>query len=206
MDSMTKQRREGEANRPRRAKTGQRKLIKPSWTEFVRLADQAVVAFAGADMINRAEPRACGRSRRSRRLDTKWPETDERQLLRQTKPRRVSEGRGRTRLASSRTGENPPYGMNRGGGGNVGMTRGLFATMPERADTNGSHRSKPVAPPLHSTSLIGRSRSSRCQSTTSFASLVPPTSCKLGWAGVSLSHSLRLTGRPPSQPDKACPS
>jgi hypothetical protein len=135
MDSMTKQRREGEANRPTRAKTGQRKLIKPSWTEFVRLADQAVVAIAGADMINRAERRACGCSRRSRRLDTKWPGTDERQLLRQTKPRKVSEGRRRTRLASSRTGENPPYGMNRGGGGNFGMTRGLFATMLERADT-----------------------------------------------------------------------
>src|ERR1019366_5452834 len=71
----------------------------------------------------------------SRRLDTKWPGTDERQLLRQTKPRKVSEGRSRTRLASSRTGENPPYGMNRGGGGNFGMTRGLFATMLERADT-----------------------------------------------------------------------
>ena len=132
---MTKQRREGEANRSTRAKTGQRKLIKPSWTEYVRLADQAVVAIAGADMINRAERRACGCSRRSRRLDTKWPETEERQLLRQTKPRKVSEGRRRTRLASSRTGENPPYGMNRGGGGNFGMTRGLFATMLERADT-----------------------------------------------------------------------
>ena len=75
MDSMTKQRREGEANRPTRAKTGQRKLIKPSWTEFVRLADQAVVAIAGAGMINRAEPRACGHSRGSRRLDTE-PETE----------------------------------------------------------------------------------------------------------------------------------
>jgi hypothetical protein len=104
MDSMTKQRREGEANRPTRAKTGQRKLMKPNWTEFVRLTDQAVVAFAGADMINRAEPRACGCSRRSRRLDTKWPEADERQLLRQTKPRKISEGHRRTRLASSRTG------------------------------------------------------------------------------------------------------
>jgi hypothetical protein len=31
------------------------------------------------------------------------------------------------------------------------MTQGLFATMPERADTKGSHWSKPVAPPLHST-------------------------------------------------------
>jgi hypothetical protein len=135
MDSMTKQRREGEANRPTRAKTGQRKLIKPSWTEFVRLADQAVVALAGADMINRAEPRACGCSRRSRRLDTKWPETGERQLRRQTKPGRVSEGRRRTRLASRRTGENPPYGMNRGGGGNEGKTWWPFATMLGRADT-----------------------------------------------------------------------
>jgi hypothetical protein len=46
---MTKQRREGEANDPARAKTGQRKLRRPSWTEFVRLAHQAVVAIAGAD-------------------------------------------------------------------------------------------------------------------------------------------------------------
>src|SRR5438552_17344490 len=34
-----------------------------SWQESVRLAHQAVVAFAGAGMINRAEPRACGCSR-----------------------------------------------------------------------------------------------------------------------------------------------
>ena len=102
-------------------------------------------------MINRAEPRACGYSRRSRRLDKKWPETDERQLLRQTKPRKVSEGRRRTRLASSRTGENPPYGMNRGGGGNIGMTQWLFATMPERADTQEAIGLNSDAPPLHST-------------------------------------------------------
>jgi hypothetical protein len=86
-------------------------------------------------MINRAEPRACGHSRRSRRLDTKWPETAQRQLLRQTKLARVSEGCRRTGLASNRTGENPPSGMNRGGGGNVGRTWWPFATMPERADT-----------------------------------------------------------------------
>ena len=135
MDSMTKQRREGEANRAARAKTGQRKLIKSSGSEFVRLADQAVVAFAGADMINRAEPRACGCSRRSTGLDTKRPETDERQLLRQTEPGRVSEGRRRTRLASNRSGEDPPYGMNRGGGGNVGRTWWPVATMLERAET-----------------------------------------------------------------------
>jgi hypothetical protein len=33
------------------------------------------------------------------------------------------------------------------------MTRGMFATMPERADTKGSHWSKLLAPPLHSTSI-----------------------------------------------------
>ena len=70
MDSMTKQRRESEANSPARAKTGQRKLRQRSWTEFVRPAHQAVVAFGGADMINRAEPRACGHSREPIGLDS----------------------------------------------------------------------------------------------------------------------------------------
>jgi hypothetical protein len=135
MNNMTKQRRESEANGPARAKTGQRKLRQPSWMEFIRLADHAVAALAGADMTNRAEPRACGCSRRSRRLDKKWAETGERQLVRQTKPGRVTEGRRRTRLAPSHTGKNPPYGMNRGGGGNQGKAWWPFATMLERADT-----------------------------------------------------------------------
>ena len=39
-----------------------------------------------------------------------------------------------TRLTSSRTGGNAPYGMKRRGGGNDGIARGLFATMLERAD------------------------------------------------------------------------
>ena len=64
MDSMTRQRWEGEMNGPARAKTGQSKLHRPSWTEFIRLAQQAGVAFAGAAMTNRAEPRACGCGRR----------------------------------------------------------------------------------------------------------------------------------------------
>src|ERR1035441_4724215 len=102
MKSKSKQRREGEENGPQGKRPVRVSRRGTSWTEFVRLADQAVVAFAGADMINRAEPRACGYSRRSRRLDKKWPETGERQLLRQTKPRKVSEGRRRTRLTSSR--------------------------------------------------------------------------------------------------------
>jgi len=66
---MTKQRREGEANRPQGQRPARVSRGGPSWTEFVRLADQAVVAIAGAGMINRAEPRACGHSRDPRRRD-----------------------------------------------------------------------------------------------------------------------------------------
>src|ERR1019366_6779092 len=72
---MTKQRREGEADGPQGQRPARVSRRGPSWTEFVRLADQAVVAFAGTEMINRAEPRACGHSRGSRRLDTE-PETE----------------------------------------------------------------------------------------------------------------------------------
>ena len=57
------QRREGEANGPRGQRPPGASRTGPSWTEFVRPAHQAVGAFAGADMINRAEPRACGHSR-----------------------------------------------------------------------------------------------------------------------------------------------
>ena len=70
-----RQRREGEANGPQGQRPARVSRGGPSWTEFVRLADQAVVAIAGAGMINRAEPRACGYSRGSRRLDPE-PETD----------------------------------------------------------------------------------------------------------------------------------
>ena len=72
---MTKQRREGEANRPqgqRPARVSRRGL---SWAEFIRLADEAVVAIVGADMINPAEPRACGHSCDARRRETE-PKTD----------------------------------------------------------------------------------------------------------------------------------
>jgi hypothetical protein len=133
------QRREGEANGPQGQRPARVSRGGPSWREFVRPAHQAVVAFAGADMINRAEPRACGYSRRSRRLDKKWPETGERQLLRQTKPRKVSEGRRRTRLTSSRTGENSPYGMNRGGGGNEVDGLMTFCHDARKGRNIGSH-------------------------------------------------------------------
>ena len=70
---MAKQSREGEANGPHGQRPAGVSRGGPSWTEFVGPAHQAVVAFAGADMINRAEPRACGRNRGSRHMD---PEPD----------------------------------------------------------------------------------------------------------------------------------
>ena len=134
MNRMAKQRREGEANGPQGQRPAGVSRGGPSWTEFARLAHQAVVAFGGADMINRAELRACGRSRGSRRLDTE-PGTKEPQALCQTQPEGLRKGAGWQGRASNRNGENPPYGMNRGGGGNVRMTWRPFATMLERADT-----------------------------------------------------------------------
>src|SRR5208283_4799792 len=71
---MPKQRREGEANGPRGQRPPGASQAGPSWTEFVRPAHQAVVAFAGADMINRAEPRACGHSRGPIPLDSTTPD------------------------------------------------------------------------------------------------------------------------------------
>jgi len=67
---MTKQRREGEANRPQGQRPTRASRRSSSWAEFVRLAHQAVVAFGGAGTTNRAEPRACGHSRSPRRLDS----------------------------------------------------------------------------------------------------------------------------------------
>ena len=49
------QRGEGEANRPQGQRPARVSRGGSSWTEFVRLADQAVVAFGNAGMINRAE-------------------------------------------------------------------------------------------------------------------------------------------------------
>ena len=65
-----RQRREGEANGPQGQRPVRVSRRGPSWTELIRPADQAVVANGGADMINRAERRAYGHSRGSRRLDT----------------------------------------------------------------------------------------------------------------------------------------
>jgi hypothetical protein len=56
----SRQRREGEADRSSRSAEHRPPGIIHNRAESVRLADQAVVAFAGAAMTNRAEPRACG--------------------------------------------------------------------------------------------------------------------------------------------------
>src|ERR1035438_5862351 len=98
---MTKQRREGEANGPQGQRPARVSRGGPSWTEFVRTAHQAVVGFAGADMINRAEPRACGHAanRDSWTQSQEWKGT---QAPRQTRSGTAAEGRGATRLASNR--------------------------------------------------------------------------------------------------------
>ncbi len=69
------QRREGEANGPPGQRPAGVSRRGPRWTELVRPAHQAVVAFAGADMINRAEPRACGHSREPIHLNSE-PDTE----------------------------------------------------------------------------------------------------------------------------------
>ena len=101
---MTKQRREGEANGPQGQRPARVSRGGPSWTEFVRLADQAVVAIAGAGMINRAEPRACGYSRDPRRLDTE-PETE-----RNAGPASNEAGDGFGRVQDDQAGFQPYWG------------------------------------------------------------------------------------------------
>ena len=75
------------------------------------------------------------------------------QAPRQTQPGTAAEGRGATRLASNRTGENPPYGMIRGGGGNEVDGLMTFCHDARKGRYMGSHWPNHVAPPLHSTSV-----------------------------------------------------
>jgi hypothetical protein len=150
MDSMTKQRRESEANGPQGQRPARVSRGGPSWTEFVRLADQAVLAFAGTEMINRAEPRACGHSRGSRRLDTE-PETE-----RTAGPASNAAGDGCGRARSDKAGFQPYRGKlavrdeQRGWGK---RRQDLMAVCHDarKGRYSGSHWSKPVAPPPHST-------------------------------------------------------
>ena len=148
---MTKQRREGEANGPQGQRPARVSRAGPSWTEFVRLADQAVVAIAGTGMINRAEPRACGHSRGSRRLDTE-PETE-----RTAGSASNEAGDGFGRAQGDEAGFQPYRGKLAVRNDQRGWRKRRDDLMAICHDArkgryNGSHWSKPVAPPLYSTS------------------------------------------------------
>ena len=121
---LTKPRRESEANGPPGQRPARVSRGGPSRTQFVRLVDQAVVAMAGTDMINRAEPRACGYSRGSRRLNTE-PEIPipnrDRPCVKRSRAW-LQKGAERRGWLPAGTAGNPPYGMSRGGGGTVGTT------------------------------------------------------------------------------------
>src|SRR5512136_1032773 len=148
---MTKQRREGEANSPRGQRPARASRGSPSWTEFVRLADQAVVANAGAGMINRAEPRACGYSRGPRRLDSE-PETQ-----RTAGPALNAAGDGCGRAQDDQAGFQPYWGkpaVRNEPRGWRNRRQDLMAICHDarKGRHSGSHWSKPVAPPLYSTS------------------------------------------------------
>jgi hypothetical protein len=152
---MPKQRREGEANGPRGQRPPGASQAGPSWTEFVRPAHQAVVAFAGAGIINRAEPRACGHSREPIYLDSE-PDTE-----RNAGSASNAAGDGCGRARSDKAGFQPYRGKlavrdeQRGWGK---RRQDLMAVCHDaRKGRNiGIHWSKPVAPPLHSTSCKSR--------------------------------------------------
>ena len=151
MNSMPKQRREGEADSPPGQRPSGASRIGPSWAEFVRPAHQAVVAFAGADMINRAEPRACGHSREPIPLDTE-PDT-ERNVG--SASNAAGDGGGRTR--SDKAGLQPYWRKPAVRDETRGRRKRWHDLMAICHDARkgrniGSRRSNPVAPPLHSTS------------------------------------------------------
>ena len=150
---MTKQRREGEANGPQGQRPVRVSRGGPSWTEFVRLADQAVVAIAGTGMINRADPRACGYSREPIHLDFE-PDTE-----RNAGSASNAAGDGGGRARSDEAGFQPYRGKLAVRNDERGWRKrrqDLVAICHDarKGRYNGSHWSKPVAPPLYSTSRL----------------------------------------------------
>ena len=150
MDSMTKQRREGEANSPRGQRPARVSRRGPSWTEFVRLAHQAVVAIAGAGMINRAEPRACGSSREPIGQDIE-PGPKGTQARCQTQPETAAEGHRATRLGLQPYRGKPAVRNETRGWGKRRHDLMAICHDARKGRYIGSHWSKPGAPPLHST-------------------------------------------------------
>jgi hypothetical protein len=102
-------------------------------------------------MINRAERRACGHSRGSRRPDTE-PETE-----RTAGPASNEAGNGFGRGQDDQAGFQPYWGKpavrnEQRGRGKRGQDLMAICHDARKGRNTGSHRSKPVAPPLHSTS------------------------------------------------------
>jgi hypothetical protein len=152
---MTKQRRESEANGPQGQRPVRVSRRGPSWTEFVRPVDQAVVAIAGAGMINRAEPRTCGYSRGPRRPDSE-PETE-----RNVGPASNEAGDGFGRVQDDQAGFQPYWGKpavrnEPRGWRKRGQDLMAICHDARKGRNTGSHWSKPVAPLLYSTSEITR--------------------------------------------------
>jgi len=152
MHSMPKQRREGEANGPRGQRPPGASRTGPSWTEFVRPAHQAVVAFAGAFMINRAEPRACGHSREP------IPSDSEPEAERNAGSASNAAGDGGGRARSDKAGFQPYWGKpavrnDKRGWRKRGQDLMAICHDTRKGSNTGSHWSKPVVPPPHSTSF-----------------------------------------------------
>jgi hypothetical protein len=149
---MPKQRREGETDSPQGQRPDRASRTGLSGTESARPAHQAVVAFAGAGIINRAEPRACGHSREPRLQNT------EPGMERNAGSASNAAGDGYGRARSDKAGFQPYRGKlavrdEQRGWGKRGQDLMAICHHPRKGRHPGSHWSKPVAPPLHSTSL-----------------------------------------------------
>ena len=167
----------------RTARSGQRPArvsrVGPSWTEFVRPAHQAVVAIAGAGMINRAEPRACGYNHGPRRLDTE-PETE-----RNAGPASNAAGNGSGRARSDEAGFQPYWGKPAARNEPRGWRNRRHDLMAICHDArkgrhSGSHWSKPArlrsTRPVFFSMLASVFSISRfCQARVGFSPWKPPT-------------------------------
>ena len=146
----SRQRREGETDSPQGQRPDRASRTGPSGTESARPAHQAVVVLAGAGIINRAEPRACGHSREPIPLDSE-PDTE-----RDAGSASNAAGDGCGRARSDKAGFQAYRGKlavrdEQRGWGKRGQDLMAICHHARKGSNTGSHWSKPVAPPLHST-------------------------------------------------------
>jgi hypothetical protein len=136
------QRREGEANDPKGQRPARASRTGPSWTEFVRPAHQAVVAIAGADMTNRAEPRACGYRREPRGPDSE-PDTERNAG---SAPNAAGDGSGRalSDKAGFQYAGKPAVRNDQRGWRKRGQNLMAICHNARKGRYTGSHRSKPA--------------------------------------------------------------